>query len=126
VSTDGIAVLVANFARIQFDLPVTPGTDPCDGVFEVAVVRSKNVVGLLPAVAAAVLDRSGEHPDRSPSIDVYTARSVEVSAYPPLRMQSDGEVLDALTPFAARVLPKAALMLVPSDSPYALQPPAIA
>jgi len=118
LSTDGIAVLLVNFARIQFDLPVTHGSDPRDGRLEVAVVRSRNVVGLLPAVAAAVLDRTGDHPDRTSSIDVYSAESVEVSANPPLRMQSDGDALDALTPFAARVLPGAATLLVPQGSPW--------
>jgi diacylglycerol kinase family enzyme len=119
VETDGIAVLLANFGRIQFDLPVTPGTDPRDGKFEVAVVRTRNVVGLLPAVAAAMLDRTGDHPDRSPSIDVYSASEVTVHADPPLRMQSDGDVLDAATPFSARVLPRAATLLVPPGSPFA-------
>lgn len=118
VSTDGIAVLLVNFERIQFDVPVTHGSDPRDGRLEVAVVRSRNVVGLLPAVAAAMLDRTGEHPDRTSNLDVYSARSVEVSSYPPLRMQSDGDALDSLTPFSARVLPRAATLLVPKGSPW--------
>lgn len=119
VSTEGIAVLLINFGRIQFDLPVTHGSDPCDGRFEVAVVRTKNVVGLLPAVAAAMLDLVGDHADRSPSLDVYSANTVSVEASPSLRMQYDGEVMDASTPFTARVLPGAATLLVPSDSTYA-------
>lgn len=121
VSTDGIAVLLVNFARIQFDLPVTPNSEPRDGRFEVAVIRTKNVVGLLPAVAAAVLDKVGDHPDRSPSLDLYTASSVEVSAFPQLRMQSDGDVIEALTPFKASVLPLAATLMVPADSRYATE-----
>jgi diacylglycerol kinase family enzyme len=119
VVTDGIAVLVVNFARIQFDLPVTPDTDPRDGRFEVAVVRSKNVVGLIPVVAAAVLDLVGDFPDRSPGLEVYKASRVRVSADPALRMQSDGDALDTFTPFSARVLPQAATLLVPAASPYA-------
>jgi len=34
-------------------------------------------------------------------------------------MQYDGEVADSLTPFTARVLPRATTLLVPADSPYA-------
>lgn len=121
VSTDGIAVLLANFGRLQFDVPVAQGADPTDGRFEIAVVRAKNVVGLIPAVAAAMFDKvsvSG-HPDRSPGIDFYSASRVEVSAYPPLRTQYDGEVLEEFTPFAARMLPQAATLLVGRDSTYA-------
>ncbi len=119
ISTDGIAVLVVNFAKIQFDLSVTHGSVPTDGRFEVAVVRTRNVAGLVPAVVAAMLDVAGEHPDRSPSLDVYSGRHIEVSAYPPLRMQYDGEVMDSLTPFAVSVLPKAATLMVPTNSVYA-------
>lgn len=119
ISTDGIAVLVGNFGRIQFDLDVAPGTDPCDGLFDIAVVRTKNVVGLLPAVAAAMLDRIGEHPHRSPSLDLYSAREISVIADPALRVQTDGDVLDARTPFTARVLPGATTFLVPPGSEFA-------
>ncbi len=123
VSTDGIAVLLINFGRIQFDLPVTPNSDPRDGLFEIAVVRSKNPMGLIPAVAAAMLDKVGDFPDRTQSMDLYSASEVEVSAYPQLRMQSDGDAIDGLTPFAARVLPSAATLLVPAGSPF-IDPPA--
>lgn len=119
VSTDGIAVLLVNFGRIQFDLAVTSQWDPRDGLFDVAVMRTKNPAGLIPAIFAAMLDRMGDYPDRSPSIDIYQAKRVEVSAYPPLRMQYDGEVMDALTPFAAEILPRAATLLVPRGSAYA-------
>lgn len=121
VSTDGIAVLIVNFGRLQFDLPVTHNSDPRDGVFEIAVLRTRFVPGLIPAVAAALLDRVGDFPDRTKGIDVYTAQRIEVSAYPPLRMQFDGEVAETLTPFSARVLPGAATLLVPADSPFAPQ-----
>jgi len=54
-----------------------------------------------------------------PGIDVYAASHVTVSAYPQLRMQYDGEVVDAMTPFDARVLSGATRLLLPADSPYA-------
>lgn len=122
VETDGIAVLLANFGRLQFDVPVAHRADPRDGMLEVAVVRTKNVVGLLPAVASAVLDKVSMHSDRSPGIDFYSARSIEVTAEPPLRTQFDGEVLDEFTPFSARVLPGEATLLVGRDSEYAPRP----
>jgi len=118
VETDGIAVLIVNFGRLQFDIEVARGADPRDGLLDIAVVRSKNIAELVPTVAAGVFDRSG-HRDAIPGIDVYSAACVRVSADPALRMQYDGEVVDARTPFTARVLPRAATLLLPPDSPFA-------
>lgn len=119
VHTDGIAVLLVNFGRIQFDLAVTRSWDPRDGKLDVVVLRSKNVAGLIPAVFSAMIDRITQTPDRTTGIDTYSASCVELSAYPPLRMQSDGDVLPVLTPCAARTLPGAATLLVPQGSVYA-------
>jgi diacylglycerol kinase family enzyme len=118
LETDGIAVLVVNFGRLQFDIEVARGADPRDGVFDVAVLRSRNAAGLVPAVLAGIFDRAGGR-DAVPGIDVYSAGSVSVDADPALRMQYDGEAVDAITPFQARVLPRAATLLLPADSPFA-------
>ena len=112
--TDGIAVLVVNFGKLQFDVPVAVGADPRDGMFEVVVVRTRNVAGLVPAVVAGL---SGA--DKLPGIDVYSAARISVSADPPLQMQYDGEVAEGTTPFSARVLPCATRLLLPHDSEYA-------
>jgi diacylglycerol kinase family enzyme len=119
VECPGIAVVVSNFGRIQFDLVVSPGADPRDGMLDVAVLRSKTAIGLLPALTTAVLAPSGEHRGSADGIDVYRASRVEVETEPPLRMQADGDVLESSTPFAARVLPKATKLLLPVDSPLA-------
>jgi diacylglycerol kinase family enzyme len=112
--TDGIAVLIVNFGRLQFDMPVAVGADPQDGMFEVAVIRSRNVAELVPAVVAGL---SGA--DKLPGVDVYPAARVSVTSEPKLPMQYDGEVAEATTPFSARLLPHAARLLLPDDSPYA-------
>ena len=114
ITTDGIAVLLVNFGRIQFDLPVANGADPHDGLFQVAVLRTRNPAGLLPAIIAGF---SGA--EKAPGIDVYQASKVKISADPRLRIQYDGEVVEDFTPFEASVLPDAANLLLPSDSPYA-------
>lgn len=119
VETDGIAVLLVNFGRIQFDLALTRAWDPQDGLFDVAVLRSKNVAELLPAVIQAMWDKVTESSARPTGIDIYTAQEVKVVADPPLRMQYDGEVLEHLTPFTARVLPRAAKLVIPTDSSFA-------
>lgn len=114
LDTDGIGVLVVNFGRLQFDVPVALGADPRDGLFQIAVVRPRNVAELFPAVVAGL---SGA--DHLPGIDVYAAARVSVTAEPRLPIQYDGEMLDAITPFKARVLPHAASLLLPEDSIYA-------
>lgn len=114
VTTDGIAVLVVNFGRLQFDLPVASGADPHDGLFQVAVLRTRNIAGLLPAIIAAL---SGAQ--KVPGIDVYQASRVAIAAEPRLRIQYDGEAVEDFTPFEATVLPDSANLLLPSDSPYA-------
>ncbi|MDZ4170372.1 MAG: diacylglycerol kinase family protein [Coriobacteriia bacterium] len=118
IHTSGIAVLLVNFGRIQFDLSLTQGGDPQDGKLEVVVLRSKSLAGLIPVVFAAMLERIIEGSERDPSVDVYLASEVEVSAYPPLAMQYDGDLLPTLTPCAARVLPAATTLIVGDSSPY--------
>ena len=114
VVTDGIAVIIVNFGKLQFDLPVAAGADPRDGRFEVVVVRSRNVAELLPMVVMGI---SGA--EKLPGLDVYEASSVSVAADPALPMQHDGEVAEQTTPFSARVLPGATRLLIPHDSMYA-------
>ncbi len=113
--TEGIAVILVNLARIQFDLSVTHGSDAQDGLLEVVVVKTRSVAGLIPAVWAALLDRLGNHPAR-PALEVHSAKEIRVSATPALPLQYDGELLDVTTPFSARVLPKRATFVVPEGS----------
>lgn len=110
--TEGIAVILVNLARIQFDLAVTHGSDAQDGLLEVVVVKPTSVAGLLPAVWAALLDRIGTHAAR-PGLEIMTASEIEIVTAPPLPLQYDGEVLPAVTPFRARVLPGAATIITP-------------
>jgi diacylglycerol kinase family enzyme len=109
--TEGTAVLLVNLARIQFDLSLVHESDATDGVFEVVVMKMRTLADLVPTIWAALLDRLASYPDR-PGFEVHTAHEVELIAEPPLLVQHDGEV-DAPTPFFARVLPNAALVVVP-------------
>ncbi len=116
IHTEGIAVLVMNMVRIQFDLALTHSSDPSDGIFEVVVLRTKNVPELIPAVWAAFLDRFIDNPDRSAGLEIHTASEIHIQADPPLPLQYDGEVLKATTPMCVRVLPRAARMLVSRET----------
>lgn len=113
VEAEGMAVLVMNVVRIQFDLALVHDSNPADGLFEVVVVRTKYVPELIPAVWGAFLDRFIPNPDRSPGIEVHSASRVRILSDPPLPIQYDGEVAPSTTPLVARVLPGAARMIVP-------------
>lgn len=111
----GVGVLIVNFAKIQFDVPVIHENKPRDGLFDVVVLRTKDAYGLIPALFAAILDRSGDFPTRTDAFSVFQAKEVSVDADPSLQMQFDGEASGHLTPFSARVLPKAARFVVSEE-----------
>ena len=114
IETEGIAVLVANLARLQFDLAITHESDPTDGQFEVVVLRTRNAIELLPAVWTAIVDRTtGLRPAKTAGIDVRSASRIRITADPPLPVQFDGEITSGLTPLEAIVLPGRARLLVP-------------
>ncbi len=116
VETEGIAVLLMNLAHIQFDIAVAHGVDAQDGLLEVVVLKPASPAGLLPAAWAALLDRLRDHPAR-PGLEIHTAAEIDVVAEPRLPLEYDGELIDAMTPFSARVLPRAATFIVSEDSP---------
>jgi len=114
IETEGIAVLVANLARLQFDLAITHESNPTDGQFEVVVLRTRNAIELLPAVWTAIVDRTtGLRPAKTAGIDVRSASRIRITADPPLPVQFDGEITSGLTPLEAVVLPGRARLLVP-------------
>lgn len=116
IETEGIAVMVMNLANLQYDVKITHDSNPQDGLFEVVVLRPTSAVGLLPTVWAALLDVLQNHP-RRPGLDIHTARRVRITADPPVGLEFDGEVVEGTTPVFVRVLPRAARLLVPADSP---------
>ncbi len=118
VECDGVGVLLINHSKIQLDIPLAHNTDPRDGLLDIAILKSENAFGLLPALGAAFLDRSGDFPGRSPSVEVHRSRSVAIESQPKLPVEYDGEPLSCTTPLYARVLPQAARFIV---SPEALK-----
>lgn len=115
--TEGLGILIINFSRIQFDIPITHDADARDGLFEIAVLKAENAFGLIPALVAGVLDRDGLHPSRTDSLEILQGREVEAYADPPFQIQYDGELPELTTPFRARVLEGAARFIV-SDNAY--------
>ena len=118
IQTEGLGILVVNFPRIQFEIPITHGTDARDGSFDVAILKAENAFGLIPAFIAGIMDRDGNMPGRTDSLEIHHGRRVEAYANPPLQVQYDGEVPGYTTPFKARILDKAARFIV-SDAALA-------
>ena len=82
VESEGLGILLVNFSKIQFDITVTHDNEPRDGVFDVVVLKAQNAFELIPALLAGLLDRGGDFPDRTGSLEIHRAREVRVEARP--------------------------------------------
>ena len=100
LESDGLGILLVNFSKIQFDITVTHDNEPRDGEFN---------------VLAGLLDRGGDFPDRTGALEIHRARTVRVEADPPMEVQYDGEATRLMTPFSARILPRAARFFVSEE-----------
>ncbi len=110
---EGIGVMIANHGRV-LDLDVIPNADSTDGLFDVAIIKARSGVELVPVFARAIVQKFGLPSfDISNQLEVYRAREVRIEATPALPVQFDGELLETSTPFTARVRPGAARFLVP-------------
>ena len=109
---EGLGILLVNFPRIQFDIPLTPGSNARDGELEVAILKAENAFGLIPAFMAGIMDRDGVHPDRTDSMEIHRGRTVEAYADPPFEIQYDGELPGLTTPFTARIVDGATRFIV--------------
>lgn len=115
IHSSGVGILIINFSRIQFDINIVHENKPRDGIFDIAVLRTKDAVGLIPALFAAILDSVGDYPTRTDAFELYRGKDVYIDATPPMQVQFDGELADRTTPFRARVLPKAARYVVSKE-----------
>ena len=115
IESEGVGVLVVNFSKIQFDLSVVHQNLPRDGVFDVAILHTRDAIGLIPALLASMLDRGGDFPDRTDALELHRGSTVSVVADPPLPVQYDGEVTGLTTPFTVRMLPEAARFIVSEE-----------
>ena len=116
VESEGLGILLVNFSHIQFEIPITHGANPRDGLFDVAILKAENAFGLIPAFFEGVKDRDGSNPQRSDSLEVHRGRVIEVYADPPFNLEYDGEVPGPTTPFTARVLPQAARFVISENA----------
>ena len=115
VESEGLGILLVNFSKIQFDITVTHENEPRDGVFDVVVLKVQNAFELIPALLAGLLDRGGDFPDRTGSLEIHRAREVRVEADPPMEVQYDGEATNLTTPFTAHIMRRAARFFVSEE-----------
>ena len=115
VESEGLGVLLINFAQLQYELSVVHENEPRDGKFDVVVLKAQNAFELLPVVFAALKDRTSDHPGRTDAMEIHQASEVFIECDPPLEIQYDGEPTGLYTPFSARVLPQAARIYVSKE-----------
>ena len=113
--TEGMAALLVNFARVAPDISIIHENDAQDGLFDIVVLKPDKVWKLAPTAISALLDAGGQFPERGDAIDIFSGREVYVRTEPPVRIQFDGEVLEATTPFVARVLPRSFRAIVSDE-----------
>lgn len=104
INTEGVGVMLLNFAKIGLDLSVTHNNRPRDGKFEVVILKGKTALKYVPALTAAALDRAVEFPDRTDALEIHVSSYVKVNAEPSMEIQIDGKAINANTPFEAKVL----------------------
>jgi YegS/Rv2252/BmrU family lipid kinase len=84
-----------------------------DGLLEIVILESISKLGFLTKILPKVF--SGKHV-QEPSVHVFRAKEVAISADRPFTVYADGDPLGEL-PLRIRALPGAVTMLVPPDHP---------
>lgn len=115
ITTSGVGVLIINFSKLQFDIPVVHHNEPRDGAFDIVVFHTKDAFGLIPVLFAAILDRGGEFPARTDALEIFRGSTIRIESDPTMRVQYDGEVTGTDTPFTVRMLPAAATFVVSDE-----------
>jgi YegS/Rv2252/BmrU family lipid kinase len=108
-------VMVANMGRITGGLEAVPTASPTDGLLDVVVVRTATPGQWIRLLLYASVGRT--HQD--PTFDVYQARRVSVRARRPQPVELDGERAERTREWSVEIVPQAACVLVPHESPAA-------
>ncbi|WP_425147472.1 diacylglycerol/lipid kinase family protein [Deinococcus sp.] len=115
-SAEGIGVMVANFGKANYGLPISDAISPSDGRLTVIVLKAGNVFRLIPNLIDSLrskLNLGDPVFGGNGSIETFDAREISIDAAEPFPLQYDGELHQQTTPFTARVLPGAIRFLTP-------------
>jgi len=112
IQETAVGILIVNFGKLHFDLPLVKSSEPQDGQLEVIIIKpSKHLV---QTAIKAILSRKGvESPDVQETLVVRFGKRIKVISDPPVALQRDGELSEYTTPFEAIILPKAVRFVVP-------------
>jgi diacylglycerol kinase family enzyme len=109
-TSSGQGVLIGNLGRLQGGLPVLPDAVPDDGLFDVAVIRTRTL-GDWAAVLLRLVLRQRQ---ARPLVETYRARKVEVHANRPQPIQRDGDPAEPSTDLNVEVMHCALTLAVPA------------
>lgn len=105
---EGIGVMVANFGRANYGLPITDDISPTDGHLTVILLNAGNLLRLGGNLIDSVRGKLGlGDPIFDDNLETIEAQEVSVDADEPFPLQYDGELHIEMTPFVARSLPRA-------------------
>lgn len=124
IKSKGIGVIIVNLPRIQFDIPLTPHTNGRDGIFNLCILKVNGALELLPAFVERVIGRSEDKLDDNGSLEMFTARSIEVVTDPPLDIQFDGETPNLKSPFSIEMMQRSVRFIVSEEAYEAYADPA--
>ena len=116
IESDGISCLVANSGALgSLGVKLAPNIDISDGLLDVVIIRNGDLGALLSVAASVIAGTEDAEP-----LQHWQAHEVTLVTDPPQTVQLDGDVMGT-TPFTAKVLPKAARIIVPK---HVVPPPA--
>lgn len=115
IESQGVGIMILNFAKIGLDLSMTHMNRPRDGKFDVVIFKAKTALDYIPAITAAALDNAINFPDRSKALEVFSAKEVHIETEFPMEIETDNHLTNMTTPFSAKILKQAAKYIVPEE-----------
>jgi YegS/Rv2252/BmrU family lipid kinase len=104
-------VVVGNVGRLQGNIPLLPDAEPDDGILDVVVIATRNVVDWARVTGRVV--RRAHVPDRR--MERFTAQHVLIEASHRQPRQLDGDVIEDSRTMDIRIEPKALKVMVASE-----------
>jgi YegS/Rv2252/BmrU family lipid kinase len=117
----GQAVLVANLGRITAGLELVPGSDPADGLLDVAILRTRRLRDLGLLALRALLGRA-----RSDDLlEIHHGRHIVVETARPQPVQLDGDEIGTTTRLEVTIEPGGLRLVRPAPSQEVSPPVAL-
>ena len=115
LEAEALGVILINFSKIQMDISLTNDNLPRDGKIALAILKGKTAFDLLPALIGRIIDKKHKL-DKTDTIEVLYGSEINIESEPSIIVQHDGEVPAATTPLSARVLKRAARLIISDEA----------